>query len=143
MVSADVVSLFATTSAATTSAAPAVSLAGEDGPSLQYQSIKCNWSRPLPHIALDPENRQLSMSLRLHPIQLTTVVTDTNVPPPALIEMLSHCTRMIRRIPRGARSSVASKLACLIECILAFPKAVLCVPTQTSEANENQSLPSP
>ncbi|KAL7669072.1 hypothetical protein ACOME3_009741 [Neoechinorhynchus agilis] len=88
-----------------------------------------------------------------NPTELTAVVTDTNGPPPPLIEMLSHGTRMIRRIPRSTRSSVASKLACLIECIvrdptvpsywfnlLAFPKAVLRVPRQTSGTNENQSL---
>ncbi|KAL7676016.1 hypothetical protein ACOME3_002273 [Neoechinorhynchus agilis] len=159
--------------AATTSAAAAVSLAGDGVPSLQCKSVKCS-------VCLRVFKPTLSGLVRSHgqhgshcpgsrkpPTQpaspsssnpcdlteLTTVVTDTNAPPPALIEMLSHCTRMIRRIPRSARSSAASKLACLIECIirdptvpsdwfnlLAFPKAVLRFPTQTAEANENQSL---
>ncbi|KAL7671046.1 hypothetical protein ACOME3_005960 [Neoechinorhynchus agilis] len=158
--------------AATTSAAAAVSLAGEGVPSLQCKSVKCSVCLRVFKPILSglvrshgqhghcPGSRKRSIqpaspssSNPCDLTELTTVVTDTNAPPPALVEMLSHGTRMIRRIPRGARSSIASKLACLIERIirdptvpsdwfnlLAFPKAVLRVPTQTAEANENQSL---
>ncbi|KAL7672459.1 hypothetical protein ACOME3_007343 [Neoechinorhynchus agilis] len=108
-----------------TSAAPAVSLAGERVPSLQCKLVKCN-------VCLRDYKPTLSGLVRSHgqhgshcsgfrkppsssnpsnPTELTTVVTDTNGPLPALIGMLSHGTRMIRRIPRGARASVASKLA--------------------------------